>query len=239
MSRRSPARIAAGFALIVAAIAGSTAAPWAGAEPPAAPKVAAPKPEVAKPEPALVREAPRALPSGTFVKEFDVEPYASGSLTWTYDGDRVGGVIEVSAPIVGGEVELETDSELSVSSHGVIYGVINAVRLNRLRLPPDLAAEFKVGPGAYSVIEPLVNDALVDVPFSYQCRAQGERITISNYRILLSGPNPLGKLGGLALGGEGAILAYFQAVGTAIEGTYTRADGKPAPKRKPMRAARR
>jgi hypothetical protein len=82
---------------------------------------------------------------------------------------------------------------------------------------------------------------LLDLPFSYRFRVQGDRLVLSNFRILLAGPNPLGKLGGLLGAGGGsndafAALAAFQALGTALEGTYTAADAKerPAPGRRPL-----
>jgi hypothetical protein len=59
--------------------------------------------------------------------------------------------------------------------------------------------------------------------------------------MLLAGPNPLGKVGGLFAGKNGndmafEVLAGFQALGTAIEGTYTTPDAKdkPAPARRPL-----
>ncbi len=96
--------------------------------------------------------------------------------------------------------------------------------------------------GLVSVAEPLINDVMVDLPFSYQFRVQGDRLVISNFRMLLAGPNPLGKLGGLmaARGGQEEagvqVLAYFQALGTAIEGTYVAPDAKEktAPHKKPF-----
>jgi hypothetical protein len=66
---------------------------------------------------------------------------------------------------------------------------------------------------------------------------QGDRLIISNFRMLLSGPNPLGKVGGFVGGKEvGIVVTGFQALGTAIEGTYTASDGKekPAPAKRPL-----
>ena len=80
-----------------------------------------------------------------------------------------------------------------------------------------------------------------DLPFSYQFRVQGDRLVISNFRMLLAGPNPLGKLGGLAAKDGGlAALSYFQALGTAVEGTYTAGEAreKPAPMKRPRGLAR-
>jgi RNA polymerase sigma factor (sigma-70 family) len=186
------------------------------------------------------REAVIRLPVGTFAKEVDAAPYGSGRLTWTYDEERVLGLIEGS--IMGFEFELATEAEYSLSSNGTIYGLLTSVRLNHVRLPDgEEYAELRPFAGLWSAVEPLVNEVLVDLPFSYQFRIQGDRLVISNFRILLAGPNPLGKLGGL-LGASGnkdeafAVLAYFQALGTALEGTYTAADGKekPAPIKRSM-----
>ncbi len=185
------------------------------------------------------REAVIRLPIGTFVKEVDAAPYGSGRLTWTYDEERVLGLIEGS--VMGFEFELATEAEYSLSSNGTIYGLLTSVRLNHVRLPDgEEFAELRPFAGLWSAVEPLVNEVLVDLPFSYQFRVQGDRLVISNFRILLAGPNPLGKLGGLAAGsGQGeafAFLAYFQALGTALEGTYIAPDGKekPAPNKRPM-----
>src|SRR5262249_49647296 len=87
-------------------------------------------------------------------------------------------------------------------------------------------------------------EVLTDLPFSYQFRVQGDRFVISQFRMLLAGPNPLGKLGGFAAGGSKdglALLAPFQALATAVEGTYTAADAEEKPaggKRTPVRRFR-
>jgi hypothetical protein len=105
-----------------------------------------------------------------------------------------------------------------------------------LRLPDgDEFAELQRFAGLWPALEPLINEVLLDLPFSYQFRVQGDRLVISNFRILLAGPNPLGKLGGLtAHDKEFAVLAYFQALGTALEGTYTAAGApeRPTPNRR-------
>jgi RNA polymerase sigma factor (sigma-70 family) len=182
------------------------------------------------------REAVIRLPLGTFVKEVDAAPYGHGRLTWTYEEDRVLGLIEGS--VLGGEFELATEAEISLSSNGTVYGLITSVRLNHLRLPDgEQFAQLKPFAGLWSAVEPLVNEVLMDLPFSYQFRVQGDRLIISNCRVLLAGPNPLGKLGGLAAGNEVfAALTYFQALGTAVEGTYTAPDAKerPAPNKLPL-----
>jgi RNA polymerase sigma factor (sigma-70 family) len=177
------------------------------------------------------REAVIRLPIGAFVKEVDAAPHGSGRLTWTYEDERVLGHLEGS--VLGGEFDLSIEAEYSLSSNGTIYGLITGFRLNHLKLPDfEQFAELKPYVGLWPAFEPLVNEVMIDLPFSYQFRVQGDRLVISNFRMLLAGPNPLGKLGGLmsAMGGnqaEGlAFLAYFQALGTAIEGTYTAGDGK-------------
>jgi hypothetical protein len=186
------------------------------------------------------REAVIRLPLGTFVKEVDAAPYGHGRLTWTYEEDRVLGLIEGS--VMGGEFELATEAEISLSSNGTVYGLITGVRLNHLRLPDrEDFAQLKPFAGLWSALEPLVNEVLMDVPFSYQFRVQGDRLILSNCRVLLAGPNPLGKLGGLTSGDPLlVVLTYFQALGTAVEGTYTapEAKEKPAPRKLPMLKSR-
>jgi RNA polymerase sigma factor (sigma-70 family) len=200
----------------------------------------APKADEGRPAaPGRRREAVIRLPAGAFAKEVEVAPYGSGRLTWTYEEDRVLGLIEAS--VMGFEVELATEAEYSLSSNGTIYGLITGVRLNHVRVPDgEPWGELKPFAGLWPVAEPLVQEVLLDLPFSYRFRVQGDRLVISNFRILLAGPNPLGKLGGL-LGAGGndeafVALAAFQALGTALEGTYTATDGKerPAPARRPM-----
>jgi RNA polymerase sigma factor (sigma-70 family) len=207
--------------------------------PPAAPAGAGPaRADEARPGAAgRRREAVIRLPVGTFVKDVDAAPYGHGRLTWTYEDERVLGLIEGS--VMGVEFELATEAEYSLSSNGTIYGLLTSVRLNHLRLPEgDQFADLKPFVGLWSAVEPLVNEVLIDLPFSYHFRVQGDRLVISNFRILLAGPNPLGKVGGLVAGnnkGEFELLAYFQALGTAFEGTYTAADAKekPAPNKRP------
>jgi hypothetical protein len=182
----------------------------------------------ARPVPGRRREAVIRLPVGTFVKEVEVAPYGSGRLAWTYEEDRVLGQIE--GDIMGVQFELATEAEFSLSSNGTIYGLLTGVRLNHLRLPEgEPFAQIKPFVGLWPAVEPLVNDMLLDVPFSYQFRVQGDRLVISNFRILLAGPNPLGKVGGIALGDLGIGVAAFQALGTALEGTYTAGEAKEKP----------
>jgi RNA polymerase sigma factor (sigma-70 family) len=185
------------------------------------------KPEVARPKASARRtEAVIRLPSGKFIKEIETEPYGGGRVTWNYEDDRVFGLIEGS--VMGFEFALTTEAEISLSSTGTVYGVLTGVHLLKVKVPQgEEYAELKPLLGLWPVIEPLVNEVCVDLPFSYHCRVQDDRIVISNFRILLSGPNPLGKLGGLlaakddqTLAGMAYALAYFQALGTALEGTY-------------------
>ncbi|HEY7156494.1 MAG TPA: RNA polymerase sigma factor [Gemmataceae bacterium] len=185
------------------------------------------------------REAVIRLPSGTFTKEIEAAPYGSGRLTWTYEDERVLGLIEGS--VMGFQFELATEAEYSLSSNGTIYGLITSARLNRLRVPDgEEYAELKPFIDLWPAVEPLINDVLTDLPFSYQFRVQGDRLIISNFRILLAGPNPLGKAGGLLAAdsshNEFVILACFQALGTALEGTFTAPDAheKATPSKLPL-----
>lgn len=191
-----------------------------------------PKPEPSKPASTEKRrEVVFRFPAGTYVKEFDAEPFGSGRLTWTYEDDRVSGAIELGSQQFGVSLELAIESEISMSRHGTIYGVINNVRVTQFKVNPEMLGlknfPVKIGPGLYSFIEPLMNDILVDLPFSYHCRVEGNRMTISNYRILLSGSNLFGKLGWM-LTTDSAIQAYsmFQALGASMEGTYQLTDEK-------------
>jgi hypothetical protein len=184
--------------------------------------------------PSRRREAVIRLPVGTFIKEVEAQPYGSGRLTWNYEEDRVQGHIEAS--VMGGEADISIETEHALSSSGTIYGLVTAFRLNHIKLPDgEQFAELKPYLGLWPAIEPLVNEVMLDLPFSYQFRMQGDRLIITNFRILLAGPNPLGKLGGLGLGAGGgnnevfAALAAFQALGTALEGTYLAADAKDKP----------
>jgi RNA polymerase sigma factor (sigma-70 family) len=182
------------------------------------------------------REAVIRLPAGTFVKEVEVEPHGFGRVTWTYKEDQVVGLIEAS--VLGCEVELATEAEVSLSKNGTVYGLLTGVQLNRFRLPPVLG-ELQPFVGLVNAAEPLINESLMDVPFSYQCRLSGDRLTITNFRILLAGPTPLWKLASLLGDKEKELilpLAAFQALGTAIEGTYTPPDAKEKPARKRLPA---
>ncbi len=197
--------------------------------PPPAPEV---KDDARPAAPGRRRETVIRLPVGSFVKEIDGGAYGSGRITWTYEEERVVGLVEGS--VMGFEFELGTEAEYALSSNGTIYGLLTGVRVNHLKVPEgkEEFAELKPFAGLWSVVEPLVNEVLVDLPFSYKFRVQGDRLVISNFRILLAGPNPLGKVGGLLAHDAHemlAPLAYFQALGTALEGTYTAPDGKEQP----------
>jgi hypothetical protein len=193
------------------------------------------KADDAKPAPGRHREAVIKVPVGTFVKEMDGGEYGSGRLTWTFEDDKVFGTIE--ANVMGVEVELRTEAEFSLSSNGTIYGIVTGIELTRLKV----GALGELGElGTYAkfakLAEPLITETLTDLPFSYQFRISGDKLTILNYRTLLAGPNPLGKLGGI-LGGskEFGVLSYFQAISVAVEGTYTSdAEPRDKPKAKPI-----
>ena len=208
--------------------------PWAARDKDPAPPA---KAEDSRPAAGRRREVVIRLPAGTFIKEVEVAPYGSARITWTYEDDRVLGTIEAS--VMGVEAELAIESEYSLSSSGAIYGVVNSVRLNHLRLPDGgQFAEVKRFIGLWPAVEPLVNEVTTDLPFSYRFQVLGDRLVISNFRILLAGPNPFGKVGSVYVGKqEGQVLAAFQAIGVALEGTYTSADAKEKEKpagRRPM-----
>jgi RNA polymerase sigma factor (sigma-70 family) len=198
-------------------------------------KAAAPN-DAEPPVPGGRREAVIRMPVGTFVKEVDVPPYGSGRITFSYEGDRVHSRYELA--IMGGELEFTTDAEVSMSSTGTIYGVLTGFQITKVKLPPEMRTEPVAGIDfvkAWPLVEPLVNDAMTDLPFNYSIRQKGDALTIQHFRVLLAGPNPLGKLGGLAAIEKNeamVVLAYFQAIGTAIEGTYTQMDAdKESPKK--------
>jgi RNA polymerase sigma factor (sigma-70 family) len=211
----------------------------AEAAPPVQPAIEA-RADDAKPNPGRRREAVIRMPLGTFVKEFEAQPYGFGRITWTYEEDRVLGRIEVS--VMGVEVEMLTEAEVSMSRNGTIYGILNSVKLTHVHVSDDFD-ELKPYAAFWPLVEPLVAEVMTDLPFSYQFRVSGDRLSIHNFRMLLAGPNPMGKMGLMAaLGGEGGdqgvamLLGGAQAVGVAVEGSYTAADAteKAPPKARPM-----
>jgi hypothetical protein len=201
-------------------------------------KAAAPN-DAEPPVPGGRREAVIRMPVGTFVKEVDVPPYGSGRITFTYEGDRVHSRYELA--IMGGELEFTTEAEVSMSSTGTIYGVLTGFQITKVKLPPEMRTEPVAGIDfvkAWPLVEPIVNDVMTDLPFSYSVRQKGDALTIQHFRVLLAGPNPLGKLGGFAAAASQdknemmAVFAYFQAIGTAIEGTYAQTEpDKESPKK--------
>ena len=207
--------------------------------PPAAAKEPTVKADNARPGiPGRRREAVIRLPVGTYVKEVDVPPYGAGRVTWTYEEDRVLGVIEGS--VMGVEFEVHTEAEFSLSSNGTIYGILTGTKIVHLKFSPEGELGVLAEYGAlWPLFEPMIAEMLTDLPFSYRFRVQGDRLVISNFRALLAGPNPLGKVGGLVApaGGGHAIelLSYFQALALVMEGTYTAGDAKEneQPKRRP------
>jgi hypothetical protein len=200
---------------------------------PAQPAVAPaepPAPPAAEPASGRRREAVLTMPRGTFAKTFAVEPFCKGRLVWTYEDDRVSGTIECESEIAGISAELAIESEVAMSSSGVVFGVISAVRLTEFKMNPQLLAgmtenmPLKIGPQLYPLIEPIVNDLLVDMPFSYHCRVRGDRITISNARI-----GPSGPIAKYAMVVAPQIAGPIQAPALALEGTYTRVVEKEGP----------
>lgn len=209
---------------------------------PAAPPVEDLKPakvDDSKPVAGRRREAVIKIPVGTFVKDMDIGAYGSGRLTWTFEDDKVLGIIE--ANVMGVEIELRTEAEFSMSSTGTIYGIVTHVEWTHLKIGGGVLGMLgEIGEYAKFVklAEPLLIEMMTDLPFSYQFRVSGNKLTILNYRTLLAGPNPLGKLGGLVGGGDNglAVLSGFQAIGIAIEGTYTAGEpeAREKPKTKPL-----
>lgn len=245
-------KLLAAAVMVATGLAGFVIGQWATADGPKRPKddvqavpgkdrdAAAkpgPKADDAKPDPTQRRrEAVIRMPAGTFVKDVEVAPYGTGRISWSYEDEKVHGLIEGN--VMGVEFEIETDSEISLSSNGTIYGLVNSVKVKHLKFGGELAqaAEYaKFLP----LVEPLINELFTDLPFSYQFRVKGDRLTILSFRALMSGPNPLMKLAPLGLGdlGEAAAIAlYLQAFGTAMEGTYVSAEGteKTELKRRPV-----
>jgi hypothetical protein len=189
------------------------------------------------------REAVIRLPAGTFVKEVDAPPYGSGRFTWIFEDDRLRGLME--AKVMGVEVEVSFDAEYSLSSNGTIYGLMTGFRLDHLRLPEGEAfKELQPFVGLWPVVEPLVNDVMIDLPFSFRFAVQGERLVISNFRMLLAGA--LGKGGSIAAAmafdsndsaakTAAGVLLEAQALGVPFEGTYTAASReKPTASRRPL-----
>jgi hypothetical protein len=236
-------------AMLATGLAGFTVGRWASADPSGpvqrsankgvppvqlAPPASTPaKPDEAKPPaPGRRREAVIRVPVGTFVKEVEVAPYGSGRLTWTFEEDRILGTIEAS--VMGFEVELATEAEFSLSSNGTIYGIITGVKLSQLRIGGQFA-ELQQYAGLWPLVEPLVAEMLTDLPFSYQFRQSGDRLSIHNFRMLLAGPNPLGKLGTIVgdVKDVASLIGSFAMISVAVEGTYMAADGKEAPKPRP------
>lgn len=182
------------------------------------------------------REAVLTMPRGTFAKAFALDPFCKGRLVWTYEEDRVSGTIELESEMGGVSVELAIESEVALSSSGVVFGVISAVRLTDFKINAQMMASLtenfplKVGPQMYPLIEPIINELLIDMPFSYQCRVRGDRMTISNARIGASGP--MAKYGLMV---APQIVGIVQAPALALEGTYTRVAEKEVPlPQKPM-----
>ncbi|HEY2784935.1 MAG TPA: sigma-70 family RNA polymerase sigma factor [Fimbriiglobus sp.] len=238
----------AAAAMIATGLVGFVIGQWASAD---GPKKAGTDPDAAgalatrtarpddaePPVPGSRREAIIRMPVGTFVKEVDVPPYGSGRITFTYEADRVHSRYELA--VMGGELEFTTDAEISMASTGTIYGVLTGFKVLHVKLPPEMKAKDLGGidfAKAWPLVEPVVNDVVTDLPFSYSIRQSSGGLTIQNFRILLAGPNPLGKLGGFAAAGQSeaiGALAYFQAIGSAVEGTYASVDAeKEAPKQR-------
>src|SRR5262249_41270970 len=135
--------------------------------------------EVAKPAPARRREAVIKVPVGTFVKDMDAGMYGSGRLAWTFDEEKGYGTIE--AHRMGVEVELRTEAEFSMSSHGTIYGIVTRVELTHLKIPAGSPlGEIGEYVKLVKLAEPLINEMLTDLPFSYQFRISGDKLTILN-----------------------------------------------------------
>ncbi|VTS08480.1 hypothetical protein [Tuwongella immobilis] len=176
--------------------------------------------------PQTIPENPRnrgKLPvMGRFIKEVDVSPYGSGKVTLDFSPD---GTVtsHMTGNVLGVEFSLTTEAEVSISKHGVIYGVVTDVQLGTIKpgaLAAEAAGELQLYMQLLKAAEPLINDVMVDMPFSYHLRTQGDRLMISQFRVMLAGPNPLGKFGALGMGDEAAVLGYFQAINIALEGTY-------------------
>src|SRR5205823_1489062 len=106
----------------------------------------------------------------------------------------------IEANVMGVEVELRTEAEFALSSTGTIYGIVTHAELTHLKIGGGalgLLGEVGEYVKLVKLAEPLLTEVLTDLPFSYQFRVSGNKLTILNYRMLLAGPNPLGKVGGI------------------------------------------
>src|SRR5262249_39971148 len=126
--------------------------------------------------------------------------------------------------VMGVEFEVHTEAEFSLSNNGTIYGILTGAKIVHLKFSPDgELGELAEYAALWPLFEPMISEMLTDLPFSYQFRVQGDRLVIANFRALLAGPNPLGKVGGLVAPGRGdealEILSYFQALALVMEGT--------------------
>jgi hypothetical protein len=184
------------------------------------------------------RHANIVLPQGTFVKTFEVEPFVKGRLVWNYHGDQVSGIVEVESTMAGISATVAIDSEIALSSNGVVFGVITGVQITELKINQQLLAAYSkelpitIGPKSYALIEPIINDLLIDTPFSYQCRMHGNRLTISHCHIGLSGPAAK-----YAMGVAPYQVSMIQAPAVALEGNYTLMPKKEAEQQKPFDVA--
>lgn len=168
------------------------------------------------------------MPQGSYIKEVDVAPYGRGRIVWTYKNEMVFG--EIECDVMGATIKIATEAEIALSRNGTIFGLVNSIRISDIRFGGDHFGGDLAAASEYAkflpLVEPLINELITDLPFSYQFRVHGDTLTILNFRTLLSGPNPLNKLAlvGVNIGDEATFLTYFQALGLAMEGTYLRID---------------
>lgn len=236
MTSKSIAAVAIVMVMMVAVVAGR----WIEAAPgdrhtpslEAKPPVAAdrPNPHQSQPaasstSPARRKEAILRLPVGAFVKEVEIAPYGSVRIVWVYTDD---GLVRgrIMAAIMGIELDVSTEAEIAMTAGGTVYGVITGMTLNKVAVGGGELAELQAYTGFVKLAEPLISDFVIDLPFSYHCQQSGDRLIIRNYRTLLTGPNPLNRIGPFAegLAEVSGILMYFQAIGVAIEGNYRACD---------------
>lgn len=166
----------------------------------------------------------RQLPLGVFTKKMQAGEYGSVSLTWDYRQDgTVHGLIQFTG--LGIEFELKTVAEISVSSHGTIYGIITSAKAEKLRFPQDVQEQDTLF-AFIGVGEGLMNEVMLDMPFSYQYRIVDDQLILHNFRMFVIGNKPFTTYMSLLQGDYSEMGIYLQFAGSVIEGTYAQQAGQ-------------
>ncbi|MEZ6142345.1 MAG: BON domain-containing protein [Zavarzinella sp.] len=193
--------------------------------PPTTPIQVVPRTNTEKPSPRPEMQAlePRPkMPTGKWIKRFDFKDY--GEIKIILENREEDFSANLFVDVGGAYVEIRLTGEYSITRQSVVHGVITSGEIVSIQLPPipEIAAlnDFTE---LWKLADPMLNDLMLDLPFSYHWRKVDGKYIISDMKVLFYGL-PTGMMAAM---GEAAIPVIAGINATRIfEGSYKEYTGE-------------